>query len=97
MNSQDPLYTNADVPTAGFVQPTLNRRLPFPLENTEEELISAIQALDSVKRKILHCKQYNGVSKDAPRKKHLDKMIYKCNTIELLVKALTQDLNEMYL
>jgi len=94
---QDPLYTNSVTPDYGYLQPTARKRLPFPLENTEEALITAANALDSIKKKLLHCKEYNGVNKDAARGKHVDKMIYKSNTIMRLMQALAADLDEMYL
>lgn len=104
MNTRDLSYTNAtpagnweNTPNYGFVQPTSKRSLPFPLENTEETLITAIEALDSVGRKLQHCKEYNGLNKDNARKAHIDRMIYKLNTVMNIIKALSVDLDDMYL
>jgi hypothetical protein len=77
--------------------PTFDRRLPFPLENVEQELIKAFDGIQSIHDKLQHCKQYNGLSSDKPRQKHIDKMLYKTTTVLSLVKALAKDLNEMYL
>lgn len=77
--------------------PTFNKRLPFPLESVEEDLIKAYELVQDIHNKLNHCKKYNGVSSDEPRQKHIDKMIYKSTTINNLIKALAKDLNEMYL
>lgn len=94
---QDPLFTNSTTPDYGYLEPSVGKRLPFPLENTEESLIIAANALDSVKRKLQHCKSYNGINSDVARSKHTDKMLYKINTIMNLIQALSIDLDEMYL
>jgi len=93
----DPNYTNSSTPDYGYLQPVASKRLPFPLENTEEALITATGALDSVRRKLQHCKEYNGVNKDAAREKHISKMVYKINTIMKVLQALAIDLDDMYL
>jgi hypothetical protein len=97
MNMRDPLSSNSATPDYGYLQPTMSKRLPFPLENTEEGLIAAAESLESVRRKLIHSKEYNGLNTDGPRLRHINKMIYKANTIMSLMRALAKDLDEMYL
>lgn len=77
--------------------PSFSKRLPFPLESVEQDLVKSYDALQDIHNKLTHCKQYNGVSSDEPRKKHIDKMLYKSSTLLNLLKALAKDLDEMYL
>ena len=93
----DTLATNTSTPDYGYLQPTTTKRLPFPLENVEETLIVAANALDSIERKLAHCKEYNALNGDLPRKKHITRMIYKISTIMKLMKSLAIDMDEMYL
>lgn len=93
----DPLYTNSTTPDYGYLEPVKTRTLPFPLENTEEAFVTAANALDSIQRKLTHCKAYNGLNEDEPRKKHINAMLYKIRSILILMQGLSRDLNEMYL
>jgi hypothetical protein len=80
----------------GALDPKKKNRLPFPLENIEEQLADVFFALDLIRKRIEVVKRNNVTSLTPARIKRLRKMQYKVNTAMSLVKTLTRDLDDFW-
>jgi len=68
------------------------KRAPFPLENIDEELAEIYFKLNSIKERIHQAKVKNAVNTISKRKKLLNHMSFKINTLLGVTKALVFDL-----
>jgi hypothetical protein len=81
----------------GALQPNAKKRLPYPLENIEEQLADAYFDLDLIRKRIEVAKRNNVVNLTPERIKRLKKMQYKINTAMSLIKVLTRDLDDFWI
>lgn len=77
--------------------PVVKKRLPFPLENIEEELADVYFNMDKIRKRIEVSKRNNVTNLTPLRLKHLKKMQYKINTAMAIVKDLTKDLDSFWI
>jgi regulator of replication initiation timing len=82
---------------AGGFTPEYKKRLPFPIENIEEDLGNVYFELDKIRKRIEVSKRNNVVNLSQTRLKRLAKMQYKINTAMHLVKTLTKDLDTFWI
>jgi ribosome maturation protein Sdo1 len=87
---QQMLATNA-------LQPKTKNRLPYPLENIEENLAEVYFSLDIIRKRIEVVKRNNVTSLTPARLKRLKKMQYKVNTAMSVIRALTRDLDDFWI
>ena len=80
----------------GALNPKAKNRLPFPLENIEEQLADVYFALDLIRKRIEVTKRNNVVNLTKSRIKRLEKMQYKINTAMSLIKVLTRDFDDFW-
>lgn len=77
--------------------PYLKKRLPFPLENIEEQLADVYFEMDKIRKRIEVSKRNNVTNLTPLRMKHLRMMQYKINTSMALIKDLTKDLDSFWI
>lgn len=80
----------------GFI-PTNKKKLPFPIENIEEDLGNVYFELDKIRKRIEVSKRNNVVNLTKPRIQRLTKMQYKINTSMHLIKSLVNDLDTFWI
>lgn len=81
----------------GALDPKSKKRLPFPLENIEEQLADVYFALDIIRKRIEVTKRNNVTNLTPQRIKRLKKVQYKVNTAMSLVKTITRDLDDLWI
>jgi hypothetical protein len=77
--------------------PQQKKRLPFPLENIEEQLADVYFDLDLIRKRIEVTKRNNVTNLTKERIKRLRKMQYKINTAMSVIKTLTRDLDDFWI
>jgi hypothetical protein len=77
----------------GGFNPVIKKKLPFPLENIEEQLADVYFELDKIRKRIEITKQNNVVNLTKARIERLKKMQYKINTTMAVIRDLTTDLD----
>ena len=85
-----------DILGPGGVQPVTKKRLPFPLENIEENLADIYFELDKVRKRIEVTKRNNVTNQTPARIKQLKRMQYKINTAMALIRGLTRTLDDFW-
>ncbi len=78
-------------------EPFQKKRLPFPLENIEEQLADVYFEMDKIRKRIEVSKRNNVTNLTPLRLKHLRMMQYKINTSMALIKDLTKDLDSFWI
>ena len=81
----------------GNLQAQMKRRLPFPVENIEEDLGNVYFELDNIRKRIEVSKRNNVVNLKPCRLKRLTKMQYKVNTAMSLIRNITKDLDTFWI
>jgi hypothetical protein len=90
------LDTNSNLGIGGFT-PEMKKRLPFPLENVEEQLADLYFDMDKIRKRIEITRRNNVTNLTVARLKHLRRMQYKINTAMVIIKHLTQDLDSFWI
>ena len=86
-----------DVIGPGGFNPVMKKRLPFPLENIEEDLCDVYFELDKIRKRIEIVKRSNVTSLPEVRMKRLEGMQYKINTTMSLIRDLTRSLDDFWI
>jgi hypothetical protein len=86
-----------DILSQGGFNPVAKKRLPFPLENIEEQLADVYFELDKIRKRIEVTKRNNVVNLSEARLNQLKKMQYKINTTMAIVRDLTTDLDSFWI
>ena len=86
-----------DILGPGGFNPVTKKRLPFPLENIEEQLADVYFELDKIRKRIEITKRNNVVNLSETRLNQLKKMQYKINTTMAIVRDLTTDLDSFWI
>ena len=81
----------------GGFTPHVKKRLPFPLENVEEDLADVYFNMDKIRKRIEVVRRNNVTSLTVARLKHLRRMQYKINTAMAIIKHLTRDLDSFWI
>jgi hypothetical protein len=90
------MLNNPMIDTGGPI-PQSKKRLPFPLENIEEDLANVYFEMDKIRKRMEVSKRNNVVNLTPARIKKLTKMQYKVNTAMNLIKTLTKDLDTFWI
>lgn len=93
---EESIDTNSNLGIGGFT-PQVKKRLPFPLENIEEDLADIYFNMDKVRKRIEVVRRNNVTSLTVARLKQLRRMQYKINTAMALIKYLTRDLDSFWI
>lgn len=90
------MFEHSAMGPGGFA-PENKKRLPFPIENIEEDLGNVYFELDKIRKRIEVSKRNNVVNLTKARLERLTKMQYKINTAMHMVKSLTKDLDTFWI
>jgi len=77
--------------------PYTKKRLPFPLENAEEEIATLYDHMDILAKKMEVVKRNNVFGEEKARAAKLRKMQFKLNTMKSLAVALVKDLDDFWI
>jgi hypothetical protein len=86
-----------DILGPGGFNPVNKKRLPFPLENIEEQLADVYFDMDKIRKRIEITKQNNVTNLTEVRLEQLKRMQYKINTAMAVIKDLTKDLDTFWI
>jgi hypothetical protein len=90
-------FDNNSNTAIGGLTPQIKKRLPFPLENIEEDLADLYFNADKIRKRIEVVRRNNVTSLTVARLKHLRRMQYKINTAMTIIKHLTRDLDSFWI
>lgn len=93
---EESMDSNTNLAMGGF-SPQIKKRLPFPLENIEEDLADLYFNADKIRKRLEVVRRNNVTSLTVARLKHLRRMQYKINTAMSIIKHLTQDLDSFWI
>jgi hypothetical protein len=86
-----------DILGPGGFNPVAKKRLPFPLENIEEQLADVYFEMDKIRKRIEITKQNNVTNLTEARLEQLKRMQYKINTAMAVIRDLTKDLDSFWI
>jgi CHASE3 domain sensor protein len=86
-----------DILGPGGFNPVAKKRLPFPLENIEEQLADVYFDMDKIRKRIEITKQNNVTNLTEARLEQLKRMQYKINTALAVIRDLTKDLDSFWI
>lgn len=86
-----------DILGPGGFNPVAKKRLPFPLENIEEQLADVYFEMDKIRKRIEITKQNNVTNLTESRIEQLKRMQYKINTAMAVIRDLTKDLDSFWI
>lgn len=86
-----------DILGPGGFNPVAKKRLPFPLENIEEQLADVYFDMDKIRKRIEITKQNNVTNLTEARLEQLKRMQYKINTAMAVIRDLTKDLDSFWI
>ena len=86
-----------DILGPGGFNPVTKKRLPFPLENIEEQLADVYFEMDKIRKRIEITKQNNVTNLTESRIEQLKRMQYKINTAMAVIRDLTKDLDTFWI
>lgn len=90
------MFNNSIVGPGGFSS-EMKKRLPFPIENLEEDLANTYFELDKIRKRIEVCKRNNVTNLTPARLKKLKRMQYKINTAMSFLVNLTKELDTFWI